>query len=70
MTNDHYNAQLLVEWREATDQTQEQVARDLDRHVQTIHRAETGKQASFYLLNDMCAYYGKTVQDILKAQPV
>jgi transcriptional regulator with XRE-family HTH domain len=69
MDKRHYNHTELQKFREKLF-TQEQLAKQLNKHVKTISRAETGKSASFKLLAEITSACGKSVKEIIYETPL
>jgi DNA-binding XRE family transcriptional regulator len=70
MNAQHYNPDKLVKWREETGETQDKIAEKLNVDRNTIYRAEAGKVASYELLANLCKIYGKSMHDLIYAEPV
>jgi transcriptional regulator with XRE-family HTH domain len=68
MNADHYNPELLAAARKKKI-TQKELAERLGVTEMTIHRAETGKNASYELLSDICREIGLDVKKILVSTP-
>jgi transcriptional regulator with XRE-family HTH domain len=64
MNGAHYKPELLAAVRKEKI-TQKELAERLGVTEMTIHRAETGKNASYELLSDICREIGLDIKTIL-----
>lgn len=70
MNLNHYNPTKLVEWREKSGKTQEQIAEIIGIERNTVSRAEKGKVASYELLASLCRVYEKSTHELIYSQPI
>lgn len=66
MSDTFYQNELLIEWREALNLTQDDVAKELNVSRATINRAENAKGASLELLYAFADFYRKPISSLLK----
>lgn len=69
MDKRHYNHKELQKIR-AAKFTQEELAGQLNKHVKTISRAETGKSASFKLLSEIANACDISVKKLIYEMPL
>lgn len=75
MTSNHYDPEKLRQCRReksaqvGRDLSQEDLAKTLDVHRQTIYRAEKGEDVRYELLCDLAEYYDVPVTSWLYPRP-
>ena len=57
MDKTYYDHEKLENARKLRGKSQQEIAEEIGVDRQTIHRAETGKNASYELLVKLCRYY-------------
>ena len=65
----HFNHEKLKALRLKKGETQEQVAKALGVHRQTVYRAESGQDIPYELLCDLATHYEVEVVTLLYREP-
>jgi transcriptional regulator with XRE-family HTH domain len=69
MDSRHYYNQKLIDARQLRGKSQQEIADAVKVDRQTIYRAESGKNASYDLLADLCRLYEIPMTNIIIARP-